>query len=63
VSDDRVAPDALAVGRVYRDDEGLAWVALGRDGRGAVRLAPSARGDPRRLTGLAAPAYHQRRFI
>jgi hypothetical protein len=42
VSDDLVAPDALAVGRVYRDDEGLDWVPLGRDERGAVRLTPPA---------------------
>jgi hypothetical protein len=42
VSDDLVAPDALAVGRVYRDDEGLAWAVVGCDERGAARLAPPA---------------------
>ena len=42
MSDDRVDPEALAIGHVYRDHNGLAWAVLGRDERGAVRLAPPA---------------------
>lgn len=39
MSDGLVAPDALAIGRVYRDDEGVAWAVVGRDERGAMMLA------------------------
>lgn len=35
------APD-LALGRVYRDDEGVAWAVVGRDARGAALLADPA---------------------
>ena len=39
MSEERTTPDDLVVGRVYRDDDGLAWAVLGRDERGAIRLA------------------------
>lgn len=32
----------LDVGRVYRDDEGVAWAVVGRDERGAALLAAPA---------------------
>lgn len=42
MSEEWIAPGELIVGRVYRDDNALAWAVLGRDERGAVRLAPPA---------------------
>ncbi len=44
--DDLVPPDGLAIGRVYRDDEGNPWAVVGRDDRGAALLGvPDAAPD------------------
>ena len=42
MSDDPVSPADLAIGGVYRDEDGVAWAVVDRDDRGAVRLARPA---------------------
>jgi hypothetical protein len=46
VSSERVPPEALVVGGIYLDDEGVPWAVVGRDGRGAAMLGvPAAAPD------------------
>lgn len=46
MSNERVPPEALVVGGVYLDDEGVPWAVVGRDERGAAMLGvPAAAPD------------------